>query len=98
MPDRSYLIPQMRRVPGPGAVFSYISSTKTISRSIGTSALLLAQKQLISSNLNLPTNNLQAQAHTKKSICNPLKADFSSRNSMTLLYQLSARSLSASQQ
>jgi hypothetical protein len=66
MPDRSYLIPQIQKVPGPGAVLNDISSMKTIKKRTETSALLLVQNQLISSNLNSPINNLQAQARIKK--------------------------------
>jgi len=66
IPDRSYLIPQMQRVPGPGTVFLYLLSMKMRSKSTGTLASLLVPNQLISSNPNSLLNKLQALVHTKR--------------------------------
>lgn len=63
--DRSYLIPQMQKIPGPGAVLICLSSMKTRNISIGTLVILLVLNQLISSNLNSLLSKLQGLARIK---------------------------------
>lgn len=44
MPDRSYIMPQLQNLPGPGTVICPKYSIKMTNRNVATTALVLDQK------------------------------------------------------
>lgn len=68
LPDNSYLVPQLHKIPGPGGVSFVLFSTKTTRRKSPITASPCGPSQSISSRRSSPTRSLQDQERTKKSI------------------------------
>lgn len=88
LPDNSYLVPQMHKMPGPGQVLLFIFSTKIKKIKAMTTDSLLEINLMTSLKPTSLTKNLQDQEHTQISISTLKMEDLQSLNTQMLLILL----------